>query len=92
MNDGERRPTSSDPRPKSTADDGGSGMAGLAGVGIQFAVTLILFLFLGQWLDKRLGTTPWLLIVGVLVGASAGFYSLYRKLMAAQARDEQRRR
>jgi F0F1-type ATP synthase assembly protein I len=73
-------------------DGGGSSLSGLAGVGIQFAVTIIVFLFAGQWLDRRFGTTPWLLILGVVIGASAGFYSLYRKLMAAQARDEQRRR
>jgi F0F1-type ATP synthase assembly protein I len=46
------------------------------------------FLYLGQWLDRKLGTAPWLLIVGVFVGAGASFYSMYRKLMAAQAREE----
>jgi F0F1-type ATP synthase assembly protein I len=92
MNDGERQPASPDPRPKSAGQDGGASMSSLAGVGLQFAATIIVFLFAGQWLDKRLGTTPWLLIVGVVVGASAGFYALYRKLMAAQAREEQRRR
>jgi ATP synthase protein I len=71
---------------------GGSSLSGLAGVGIQFAVTIIVFLFAGQWLDRHFGTTPWLLILGVLIGASAGFYSLYRKLMAAQAHEEARRK
>jgi len=59
-----------------------------AGVGLQFAVSIIVFLYLGQWLDRRLGTAPWFLLVGVFLGAGASFYSMYRKLMAAQARDE----
>jgi len=51
------------------------------GVGLQFAASIILFLFVGRWLDSRLGTEPLLLLVGVFVGASAGFYSLYRQLV-----------
>jgi F0F1-type ATP synthase assembly protein I len=42
----------------------------------------LLFLWIGKWLDGKLGTAPWLLIVGAFVGAAAGFYSLYRKVMA----------
>ncbi|CAN5121183.1 hypothetical protein BH23GEM4_BH23GEM4_05110 [soil metagenome] len=52
-----------------------------AGVGLQFAIAILLFLFAGQWLDERFGTTPWLLIAGVFVGAAAGFYTIYRKLV-----------
>jgi ATP synthase protein I len=61
------------------------------GVGLQLAASIVLFLFIGQWLDRRLGTEPWLLLIGVFVGAGAGFYSLYRQLMTAQKkRDKQR--
>jgi F0F1-type ATP synthase assembly protein I len=59
-----------------------------AGLGLQFAASIILFLFLGQWLDRKLGTAPWMLLIGVFVGAGASFYSMYRRLMAAQAREE----
>jgi ATP synthase protein I len=58
-----------------------SQMAEFAGVGLQFAGAILLFLFLGRWLDGRLGTEPWLLLTGVLVGAVAGFYSMYRQLV-----------
>jgi F0F1-type ATP synthase assembly protein I len=57
-------------------------MARFAGVGFQFAGAILLFLFVGRWLDSRLGTEPWLLLLGVMVGAVAGFYSMYRQLMA----------
>ena len=52
-----------------------------AGVGIQFAASILLFLFAGMWLDRRLGTEPWLLVVGVFVGGSAAFWSMYRRLV-----------
>jgi len=54
-----------------------------AGLGIQFAVLIVVFLYIGKWLDQKFGTSPLLLIVGVFVGAGAGFYGMYRALMAA---------
>ncbi|MGH7621688.1 MAG: AtpZ/AtpI family protein [Gemmatimonadaceae bacterium] len=58
-----------------------------AGIGVQFAVTLVLFAFLGLWLDDRLHSSPWLLLLCVFVGGAAAFYSMYRRVMAAQKRD-----
>jgi F0F1-type ATP synthase assembly protein I len=54
--------------------------AEFAGLGIQLGLTFALFALLGWWLDKRLGTGPWLLILLVFVGAAAGFYSVYRRV------------
>lgn len=48
---------------------------------MQFAFAILVSLFLGRWLDEQLGTEPWLLIAGVFIGAAAGFYSMYRKLV-----------
>jgi ATP synthase protein I len=58
-----------------------------AGIGLQFALTILVFVFGGVWLDRRLGTSPWFLIVFVFVGSAAGVYSMYRKVTAAQRRD-----
>jgi ATP synthase protein I len=61
---------------------GSPGNAGdYLGVGFQFGASIVFFLLVGQWLDRRLGTDPWLLLLGVFVGAAAGFYSLYRQLV-----------
>lgn len=60
----------------------GNQAARMMGVGLQFAGSIVLLLLVGQWADARLGTGPWLLITGVMVGAAAGFYSLYRQLMS----------
>ena len=72
----EQRRSGLDPDERGAA----SGAGRYAGAGIQFAASILLFVFVGQWLDERLGTEPWLLILGVFVGAAAGFYSLYRQL------------
>jgi len=63
-----------------------------AGLGLQFVVAILLFLYAGQWLDRKLGTAPWFLIIGVFTGAGLGFYNMYRKLMAAQAADDAARK
>jgi F0F1-type ATP synthase assembly protein I len=54
--------------------------ADLAGIGVQFVAVLLLFLFLGKWLDERLGTSPWLLMIGVFLGFGLSLLYIYRKL------------
>ena len=66
--------------------------AEFAGAGLQFAVTIVVFMFAGIWLDRRLGTSPWLLILCVFAGAAGGFFSIYRRAIAAQKRDAADRR
>ncbi|MFL5598137.1 MAG: AtpZ/AtpI family protein [Gemmatimonadaceae bacterium] len=65
--------------------------ADFAGVGLQFAVAILAFLYAGQWLDKRLGIKGLFTILGVFVGAGAAFYNMYRKIAAAQKEDDERR-
>lgn len=48
----------------------------LASVGIELAVSTVVGLLAGGWLDKKLGTAPYLMIVGLLIGVVAGFRSL----------------
>lgn len=82
MEDGKR------PEPSSRKSLSG---ADFAGVGIQFAAAIIIFLFAGQWLDGRLGTNGVFTISGVFVGGGAAFYNMYRKITAAQRRDDEER-
>ena len=67
-------------------------LSSFAGVGIQFAVAIVLFLLLGQWADRKLGTSPAFLITGVFIGGGAAFYSMYRRITAAQRADDERRK
>jgi F0F1-type ATP synthase assembly protein I len=71
--------------------NGGISGGEFAGIGIQFALVILVFTAAGVWLDRRLGTSPWLLLLFVFLGAGGQFYSLYRKAMAAQRRDAEQR-
>jgi ATP synthase protein I len=51
------------------------------GYGLTLALSTLLFLLGGWWLDGKVGTTPLFMILGAFVGAGAGFYSLYRHIV-----------
>ena len=70
----------------------GPGPAAYAGFGLQFVVALLLFLFLGQWVDRKLGTAPLFLFIGVFAGAGGAFYSMYRSLTKAQRQEDEAKR
>lgn len=47
-------------------------------VGIEMAVAIVLGLMGGAWADEKLGTDPWLALVGLLLGSGVGFRALFR--------------
>jgi F0F1-type ATP synthase assembly protein I len=47
-------------------------------VGFQLVASLLAGVFLGQWLDKKWGTDPWMMFVGLILGTGGGFYNLFR--------------
>jgi hypothetical protein len=63
-----------------TPGGGGPGPARYAGLGIQFAVTILLFVLLGQWADRKLGTGGLLTILGAFVALGGTMFSLFRAL------------
>jgi ATP synthase protein I len=52
--------------------------------GLAYAAAISLFasvvagLIVGWLLDRWLGTSPWLLVIGIVLGAAAGFYEFIR--------------
>jgi len=68
-----------------------SSVARFAGVGVQFAVTILVSLALGNWLDKKFGKGVFIYLA-VFVGAAIAFYSMYRQLMANLEREEAAKR
>ena len=50
------------------------------GLGIQLGATVVVFFFIGYYLDRHLGTIPLFTLLGTFVGAGGAFYSIYRKL------------
>ena len=57
-----------------------SSIGTFTGIGIELATFIIVFLLAGRYLDSRLGTEPWLLILGAALGFAAGFYSMFKTL------------
>jgi ATP synthase protein I len=50
----------------------------VSSVGIEMAVATGIGWAIGYWLDRRLGTGPWLMLVFLLLGVAAGFKGLLR--------------
>jgi F0F1-type ATP synthase assembly protein I len=83
---------SDDPHRSTEPRPGELNPSNFAGAGLQFAVSIVAFLLLGQWADRKLGTSPVFLLLGVFIGGAGAFYSMYRKITAAQRADDERRR
>ena len=47
-------------------------------IGIQIGLTVGLGIIAGVYLDRWLGTSPWLTILGLVVGVISGFMRLYQ--------------
>jgi ATP synthase protein I len=52
--------------------------AKVSSVGIEMAVATVIGWGIGYYFDKELGTDPWLMLVGLLIGVAAGFRGLLR--------------
>lgn len=60
-------------------DDETNRKSGLAyGAALVLFSSVISFCALGWVLDRFLGTKPWLLVTGIVLGAIAGFYQFIR--------------
>ncbi len=68
--------------------------SGYLGLGMQLALSMVFFVVGGYLLDRWLGTAPWLLIAGAVLGMVAFFVQLFRvvgemnKRSAAQQKRE----
>jgi len=47
---------------------------------LSFVISTVTMLGLGWALDRWLGTSPWLVVAGIVVGAGVGFYQFIRLL------------
>jgi len=53
-------------------------------VGLEFGLSVLAGLLMGQWLDKKFHTDPWLSFVGMSFGVAAGVRTLLRASRKAQ--------
>jgi F0F1-type ATP synthase assembly protein I len=54
-----------------------------SGVGLELAGAIAGFALVGYWIDRRYGTDPWALLVGVILGLVGGLYNLVRQSLQA---------
>jgi F0F1-type ATP synthase assembly protein I len=50
-------------------------------MGFEIAVPVVLFTFLGYKADGWLGTEPWLVVLGSLLGMAVAFYTLFKRVL-----------
>jgi F0F1-type ATP synthase assembly protein I len=68
-------------------DDRGGGYqvlgtaAWFTGMGWAIAISVVLGVVVGNWLDGRFGTHPLFLLIGLVLGLALGLYSAARMLM-----------
>ncbi|RMD97187.1 MAG: AtpZ/AtpI family protein [Calditrichaeota bacterium] len=67
-----------------SSDENGSNRQGIKStlkfldLGLRFALSIFLGVYAGHWLDTKLSTTPLFLLLGLFLGASSGFWSIYK--------------
>jgi F0F1-type ATP synthase assembly protein I len=57
-------------------------------LGLQLALTVVVFFFLGRWLDQEFGTAPWLMLAGLFVGVTGGLIAFFRTVIRLGARSD----
>jgi ATP synthase protein I len=66
-------------------------LAAMGSLGFVLGLLTLLGWYLGQYLDRRFGTGPWLGLVGSLLGMGAGFFEVFTIVLRAQRDDERRK-
>ena len=59
-------------------------------IGIQLAITILLFVFAGNWLDIRFKKSPLFLGIGTILGMGIGFYHLMKDLQSEDSKEKHR--
>jgi ATP synthase protein I len=66
------------PERKRATDEPTSGMGMAFSIAAHMVAGVGVGAFVGYWLDRWLGTSPWLLIVFFFLGSAAGMLNVYR--------------
>jgi ATP synthase protein I len=59
-------------------------LAELSSLGMTMVLATVLGLVAGYYADRWLGTSPWLLLLGLVLGIAASFLSLFRSVRSAE--------
>ena len=58
-------------------------LAELSSIGFALVIATVIGLVVGYYADRLLGTSPWLLLLGLALGIVAGFVNLFRSVSRA---------
>jgi ATP synthase protein I len=53
-------------------------------IGLEMALAVLIGALFGHWADGKLGSTPWLLILGICFGFAAGMKGVFRYMRQAE--------
>ena len=61
-------------------------------LGLQIAIAVVLFLFIGKFADDKFGTKPWLMVAGIVIGFTGGMIHFFREVIELSNKEEHERR
>jgi F0F1-type ATP synthase assembly protein I len=67
---------------KGPKEGGWSAFGLVSAIGLDLAICTVGGTYLGMWLDDLFGTEPWLLLVGIMLGLTAGILGIVQLLKA----------
>lgn len=67
-------------------------LAFLSSIGISMVAASVIGLFIGYYLDKWLGTSPWMTLIWLGIGIASGFRNIFiltRRALREQNQDQE---
>jgi len=61
-------------------------------LGMRLALSLLIGVVGGRWVDDQAGTSPLFVLLGLFVGITAGFLTVYRAVFPPQQHGSQQQR
>jgi len=65
-------------------------VAQYSGLGITLTVTILIFFWIGKWIDGIAGTTVVFTLIMTFIGFAAGFYSFYLNIKKLTEEDKKK--
>mgnify|MGYP000153287371 CR=1 FL=1 len=63
-----------------------------ASLGTELLASVLVGTLLGWVVSRLFGGAPWVLAIGVVIGAAAGFLNIYRAIIESEQEEEQQKR